>query len=432
MERARTEDSAGTAHRAGPPAQGGGHALRALRHRNFRLYFAGQAMSILGTWIQQVALSWLVYRLTGSSLLLGVTAFLSQAPQLVVGPIAGAWVDRHDRRRLLLIVQIVLAVQALGLSALTFADAIGPGLIVAMSLVLGVLNSFDAPLRQSLLSQLVPERADLANAIALNALLVNSARFIGPPLAGQLEAAPGEAVCFALNALSFLALIAALSQMRVANSGRSGGSLGAVFREGLAYAWGTYPTRTLLAMVVVVNLLATPYAVLMPVFAREVFQGGAQTLGWLLGAAGVGALGAAAFLVTRRSAGGLAGMVALGSLAAAGGLAAFSLSTRLELALPLMVVVGFGITCSNVSCNTTLQSIVPEHLRGRVIALFTASLFGMQAVGGLLAGSVADRLGAPLTLLSGALLLLSAGLWFVSRLGVLQRSIGIAHPGQAL
>ncbi|MCX7892518.1 MAG: MFS transporter [Burkholderiales bacterium] len=402
--------------------------LRALAHRNFRLYFAGQGVSILGTWIQTVALSWLVYRLTGSAALLGIVAFLGQAPQLVVGPLAGAWIDRHDRRRMLMAVQGLLAAQALVLSMLTFAGLVGPRVIVAMALLLGLANSFETPLRQALLGQLVGTRADLGNAIALNAMLFNSARFVGPPVAGILVAAFGEAVCFALNAVSFLALIGALAAVRVTASPRAPGSIGSAFREGIAYAWGSYPTRVLLAMVAFLNLLATPYVVLMPIFAERVFGGDARTLGWLLGAAGVGSVGAAAFLATRRSHATLIGYVALGCGVAAASLAVVSHTERLALALGALAAAGFGMTATNVSCNTTLQTIVPERLRGRVVSLFTSALWGMHAVGGLAAGAVASAAGAGATLAGGAGLLAAVTAWYVTRLPALRRALAGAAP----
>jgi len=402
--------------------------LRALRHRNFRLYFLGQGVSILGTWIQHVALSWLVYRLTGSAALLGIVAFLGQAPQLVVGPLAGAWIDRHDRRRMLMTVQALLAAQAALLSILTFTGLIGPGVIVAMALALGILNSFETPLRQALLGQLVDGRADLGNAIALNAMLFNSGRFVGPPIAGMLVAAFGEALCFGLNALSFLALIGALAAVTVVPVPRADGTIGSAFREGIAYAWRSHPTRVLLTMVALLNLLATPYVVLMPVFAKQVFHGDARTLGWLLGAAGVGAVAAATFLATRRAHAALVGFVALGCGLAAAGLAGFSQTPRLELALPALFVAGFGMTCSNVSCNTTLQMSVPERLRGRVVSLFTSALWGMHAVGGLAAGAIAARIGVQLTLVAGAALLALAAMWYTTRLGTLRQALASAQP----
>jgi MFS family permease len=324
---------------------------------------------------------------------------------------------------MLIVVQALLGVQALALSVLTFADLVGPAIIVAMALVLGVLNSFETPLRQSLLGQLVDDKADLGNAIAVNAMLFNSGRFVGPPIAGVLVAAFGEAMCFALNALSFLAIVGALAAMRVTASPRAAGSIGSAFREGLAYAWRSYPTRVLLSMVAFLNLFATPYVVLMPIFAERVFGGDARTLGVLLGAAGVGSVGAAVFLATRRAHAALVGYVALGCALSAVGLAAFSATDRLGLAIAALVAGGFGMTCANVSCNTTLQTIVPERLRGRVVSLFTSALWGMHAIGGLAAGAIATRIGAPRTMLVGAGLLAAATVWYATRLAAVREGV---------
>lgn len=258
-------------------------SLRALRHPNFRLYFAGQAVSTLGSWLQQVALAWLIYRLSGSAALLGVTTFASLLPQLLVGPLAGAWIDRHDKRRLLIGVQGLLGLQAITLAALTFSDLIGPSLIVTMAALLGILNAFDTPLRQSLLSQFVSGKEDLPNALALNAMLFNSSRFVGPPLAGLLLGLTSEAACFALNALSYLGLAAGLLVIRMAPTPRAAGSTGDVFREGLAYVAGKPAIRLMILSVLVVNLTASSYAVLLPVFAKDIFNGDARTLGWLWG-----------------------------------------------------------------------------------------------------------------------------------------------------
>lgn len=403
--------------------QGLAHAVRALRHRNFRLYFYGQVISLLGTWIQQVALSWLVYRLTGSTLLLGTVVFVSQAPQLVLGPFAGIWVDRHDRRRLLLLMQWLMLAQALALSALTYAEVIGPWLILAMAGALGVLNSFDGPLRQSMASQLVDDRADLSNAIALNALTFNSARFIGPPLAGVLVGLTSEATCFALNALSFVAVIVALLRLRIAPNPRVGGTLAGAFREGMDYARTTYPIRALLTEVALVNALAAPYIALMPVFAKDVFHGDAQTLGLLLGSAGLGALCAAGYLATRRSVRGLTRTISVGGGLAAAALLAFSLTSTLPLALVSLFLVGFGIIVSNASTNTVLQTIVPDRIRGRILSLYSTSVFGMAALGGLIAGAVAAHIGAPLTVLGQGLLLLLCAARFAARLDTLRLHI---------
>ncbi len=398
-------------------------AVRALQYPNFRLYFAGQAVSILGSWVQQVALAWLIYRLTGSAALLGVTTFAALLPQLLVGPLAGAWIDRRDKRRLLILVQGILAVQALALAALTALELIGPALIVAMSLLLGVLNAFDTPLRQSLIGSFVGRREDLPNALALNAMLFNCARFVGPPLAGLLLAFSSEALCFALNGLSFLALMIGLALMRIEAPRRASGSMGQVFREGLEYVWRTQPVRLLIITLAMVNITASSYAVLLPVFARDIFGGDAQTLGWLWGAAGCGAFLSTLFLATRQALPGLVRIVLVGAVLSALSLLGFAVSGQLVPALLAMGLLGFGISVGNVGINMLLQSLAPEQLRGRVVSFFTSTRFGFDAIGGLLAGLLASWIGAPLTLaLEGAVLLLFC-LWLLGRRRALREQV---------
>ena len=380
--------------------------LRALAHRNFRLYFTGQAVSILGTWIQQVALSWLVYRLTASTALLGITAFCGLVPQLLVGPLAGAWIDKQDKKKWLVRTQAAMAVQAFVLAALTWAGWVNTAFIVVMALVLGILSSFDTPLRQSLIGSFVGSREDLPNALALNAMLFNSGRFIGPPIAGLLLGLTSEAACFAINGFSFLALIACVSVVNVAVPPRASGSMGEVFREGVRFAWQTWSVRTLILTLIALNLTASAYAVLLPVFARDVFAGDAQTLGWLWGAAGCGAFASTVFLATRKSVPGLVASVVSGTGISALSLMLFAAATRLDLALLGMVGVGFGISVCNVGVNMILQSTAPSALRGRVVAFFTSARFGFDALGGLLAGFVATYLGAgPTLLIEGGILL---------------------------
>ncbi len=386
----------------GAPGPGGRRlpgAFRSLAHRNFRLYFAGQGVSILGSWLQQVALSWLVYRLTGSAALLGITAFTAMIPQLVVGPIAGAWIDRHDRRRLLMLIELALSLQGLTLALLTWTGLIGPALIVAMSLLLGLLNAVETPLRQSLLNELVAgRREDLGNAIALNAMLYNIGRFVGPPLAGFLVGATSEEFCFAANAVSFMALVFALATMRIEAGARARGSVAAVFREGLRYALGSYPIRTLLALLAISNFTAACYAVLLPVLARKVFHGDATTLGWLWGAAGCGSLLSTLLLASRRSLAATANAALAGALISTAALLVVAASPGLATTLAAMGALGFGMVVTNVGSNAVLQGLAPETLRGRIISLFTAVRFGLDALGGLVAGLVAERIGAPGTL----------------------------------
>ncbi|SDH91569.1 MFS transporter [Pseudomonas panipatensis] len=381
-------------------------SIRALRHRNFRLYFCGYAISTLGTWIQQVALAWLVYRLSGSAALLGVTSCVALLPQLLIGPLAGAWIDRHDKRRLLLISQSLLAAQAAGLAVLTHNGLIGPGLIVAMSALLGVLNALDTPLRQSLLSRFVDQREDLPNALALNASLFTCSRFVGPPLAGLLLGVTSESLCFAINACSYLALVIGLLCVRLAPAPRAAGSMRHVFREGLNYALETPNVRRMMLSVLLVNLTASSYAALLPVFARDIFAGDARTLGWLWGAAGLGSLLSTLFLATLTNPARLPKAILASAVACAVALLLFAGSRNLPLSLAAMALLGFGVSICNVGTNIVLQSQAPERLRGRVVSLYTSTRFGFDAIGGLLAGVLAAHFGGPWAMgLAGALLL---------------------------
>ncbi len=403
--------------------------MRALAHRNFRLYFAGQAVSILGSWIQQVALSWLVYRLTGSAALLGITAFCGLIPQLVVGPLAGAWIDKQDKKKWLLIVQALMGLQAFVLAGLVWADWIGTPFIVLMALVLGTLSSFDSPLRQSLIGSFVGSRDDLPNALALNAMLFNAGRFVGPPIAGLLLGLTSEAFCFAINGFSFLALIAGVLFVRVAPPPRATGSVGEVFKEGVHYAWQTWSVRTLILTLIALNLTASTYAVLLPVFARDVFAGDAALLGWLWGAAGCGAFLSTVFLATRKTSPAVVSAIVAGVLISAVSMLVFALTTWLPLALAGMVGLGFGISVCNVGINMVLQSTAPEQLRGRIVSFFTSARFGFDALGGLLAGFVAAGLGAGQTLLIEGCVLSFFVVFLFTRRRRLQRQIAVAHHG---
>ena len=397
--------------------------MRALAHRPFRMYFFGQGVSILGSWVQQVALAWLVYRLTGSAALLGLAAFAALAPILVVGPLAGAWMDRHDRRRMLMQVQVLLFVQAGALAALTWFELIGPTLIILMSLSLGVLNAFDTPLRQSLIPAMVGGREDLPNALALNAMLFNLGRFVGPPVAGLMLGFMSEAACFLLNAFTYLALLWGVAAMRLAANARSSGSVGHVFKEGVRYAIDTWPIRTLLIVLALLNFTASAYAVLLPVFAKEVFLGDARTLGLLWGAAGSGAFAATLVLATRQSVRGSLNLAIFCVVLAALALAAFPLTAQLAIALPALAALGFGISGANVGINTVMQTIAPDRLRGRVVSFFSSIRFGLDAVGGLLAGSLAALTSAPVTLIGESAILLALCVWLLLRAGRLRQSL---------
>lgn len=373
-------------------------AVRALAHRNFQIYFAGQGVSTLGKWVQQVALAWLAYHLTGSAVLLGLITFLSLAPQLLIGPLAGAWIDRHDKRRLLIIVQLILIVQSLLLAVATWRGWVDGPFIAAMALLLGLLNALETPLRQALIGSFVDDPADLPNALVLNAMLINAARFVGPPLAGGLIALAGEAACFALTAVAFLALLGGLLKVRGTAGPKASGSTTQVFREGLAYMWQARNVRQLLVNVIMVNLLASCYAALLPVLARAVFAGDARVLRWLWGAAGAGAFVATLVLAVGGALPRLRQFTDAGALLCAVALVGLWMAGALPLALLALGVLGFGITLSNVSTNMQLQSGAPSHLRGRVIAFYIAMRFGFEALGGMAAGLIAARWGAPATL----------------------------------
>ncbi len=356
-------------------------------------------MSVLGSWVQQVALSWLIYRLTGSVALLGATTFAALLPMLVVGPLAGAWIDRRDKRRLLILVQGLLAVQAATLAGLTMFEAVTPGLIIVMSVALGVLNAFDTPLRQSQISVFVGSRDDLPNALALNAMLFNAGRFVGPPLAGLLLGLSSEAVCFGLNALSFSALALGVACIRSEASPPATGSMGAVFREGLRYMIDEYPVRMPILILAVVNISASSYAVLLPVYARDVFGGDARMLGWLWGAAGAGAFAGTILLAVRHEPKTLVGTVMAGAGISALALLVFAYNRAMLPALLAMGALGFGISTCNVAVNMLLQSAAPDRLRGRVVSFFSSTRFGFDAIGGLFAGVLAAHTGVQAAML---------------------------------
>jgi MFS family permease len=404
---------------ASPPGSAGRpHLLRALRHRNYRLFFLGQSVSLCGTWITRIATSWLVYRLTGSALLLGVVGFCGQIPTLLLAPLAGVFVDRWDRHRVLLVTQVLSLLQSAALAALSLTGLISVPHVLALQLAQGVINAFDTPARQSFVVTMVEDRADLPNAIALNSSMVNGSRIIGPSIGGALIAAVGEGWCFGLDALSYVAVIGTLLAMRVARRPREVRETRVLeeLRAGLQYVTGFVPVRTVLLLLAVVSTMGMPYTVLMPVVASEVLRGGPNLLGLLMTASGVGALGGALYLASRRSVLGLGRALAVATLTFGAGLCAFSLTRSIPLALALMPFVGAGFMVAMASVNTFLQTVVEEHLRGRVMAFYTMAFLGTAPLGSLAAGALAQRFGASVTIGLGGLACLAAGLWFVLRL----------------
>lgn len=397
--------------------------IRALRHRNFRLYFFGQIVSLIGTWMQQVAMGWLVYRLTGSVLLLGVIGFASQVPILVFAPFGGLWSDRFSRQRLLLLTQTLSMLQALILAALTLTHLVQVWHLVAMAVTLGLINAVDAPARQSFVVQLVDTRDDLPNAIALNSFTINSTRMLGPTVAGILVSLFGEGVCFLLNGLSYLGVIWVLVTIRVADVPRLRHSMVEGLKQGFAYAFGFPPIRALLVLMATLSFTATPYIVLMPVYAKQVFHGDARTLGLLMGASGLGALIGTFYLASRKTVVGLGRVITGAVFCAGGGLMAFAFSRSFWATVPTLMLVGFGIIAAAASSNMVIQTIVKDHFRGRTMSLFTMSFLGMAPLGSLAAGSLADRIGTPETLFLGGLASVLAALVFARQLPALREHV---------
>jgi MFS family permease len=385
--------------------------LRSLRSRNYRLFFMGQGISLIGTWMQMVALGWLVYRLTGSAFLLGLVGFASQIPAFLLTPFAGVWVDRLNRHRILITTQTCALLQATALSILVLTDVVQVWQVMVLGVFLGIINAFDMPARQAFVVEMVEKKEDLSNAIALNSSLFNGARLIGPTVAGVLIAAFGEGICFLLNAVSYLAVIVALLMMHHIHKPREGRPkrIFAELKEGFRYAFSFPPIRSIILLIGVISMLGMGYAVLMPIFASEILQGGPRTLGFLMGATGVGAMLGALYMASRKSVVGLERVIGLASIIFGVALVAFSLSPLLWLSLVILFLLGFGMMSQMASCNTLLQTVVDDDKRGRVMSLYGTAFMGLAPFGSLLVGSIANWIGAPYALLlSGAVCTVSA------------------------
>jgi MFS family permease len=422
-----SDDAAGRGRKAGLSMM-----VRALGSRNYRLFFTGQGISVIGTWMQQVAMQWLVNELTNSAFWLGFIGFVGRLPTFFLAPLAGVVADRHHRHRLLVITQALAMLQALVVAGLTFAGVIQFWQITVLSIFLGLVNAFDIPVRQSFVVEMVERREDLPNAIALNSFLMNGARLIGPAVAGVIiiEAAHvgrtyvqtvrffGEASCFLLNGVSYIAVIWALLLMRCPKraQNRNRKPVYHELREGVEYAFHHPPIRSVLMLLTLISIMGMPYLVLMPRVVSEVLHGGPRVFGFLVSSVGVGALCGAVLMASRRDGRHLANRITVAAVIFGAGLIAFSLARTVPLALGFLVIVGFGMMIQMVSSNTLLQTIVDDDKRGRVMSLYTMSFMGMAPFGSLLAGSVADWAGTPTTLaLSGASCILGAGL-FATRL----------------
>jgi MFS family permease len=390
---------------------------RALRHRNYRLFFSGQSISLVGSWITRIATSWLVYRLTGSEFLLGVVAFCSQIPLLVLAPIAGVLVDRWDRHRILVVTQVLSAIQSAALAVLALMNIITVTEVIVLQLVQGVINSFDTPARQSFVVEMVEDREDLPNAIALNSSMINASRIIGPSIGGILIATVGEGWCFGVDAISYIAVIASLLMMRRTPAVKAVIDTRMIeeLRTGWTYVSRFAPVRALLLLVALAGVMGMPYATLMPVIASKVLHGGPHTLGMLMTASGVGALAGTLYLASRHTILGLGKVIVASSVGLSLGLIAFSFSRSLWLSMLVLPVVGAGMMLQAAASNTILQTVVDERLRGRVMAFYSVAIMGLQPIGALLSGIIAERIGASMTIFYGAVFCLAGGVWFGMR-----------------
>jgi MFS family permease len=397
----------------------------ALRYRNFRLFAAGQSVSVIGTWMTTAATGWLVYRLTHSAFLLGAVGFASQIPCLFLAPFIGVWVDRQDRRRVLIWTQALSMIQSLLLAYLTMSSHVTIHWVLWLSLAQGVVTAFDFPARHSFLVEMIDDRRDMGNAIAINSTMFNAARLIGPSLAGVLIAATNEGWCFLLDGVSYAAVIASLLAIRPHSRSYNAGqaSAWAAFQEGWRYVSGEYAIRTILLFVTLIGLMAIPYTVLMPVFAGEILHGGANTLGFLMGAMGLGSLISALSLTFRKSVHGLTKMIPIAGVAFGASLIGFGLSRRLWISLAMMVFVGFGLLQCISVCNTIIQMLAGDERRGRVMSFFTMAYVGMPPVGCLIVGSMALRLGAPGTVILLGAAVAAGAIWFALRLPAMARAM---------
>jgi MFS family permease len=401
------------------------HAWRALRYRNFRLFFGGQSISLIGTWMTRVATGWLVYRLTGSALLLGTVSFAGQIPTFFLAPFAGVWVDRLDRRQVLVWTQTLSMVQSLALAALTLSGRITIPWLLALSVMQGMVNAFDMPGRQSFMVKMVDDRRDLQNAIAINSSMVNMARLVGPSLAGMLIAVSSEGWCFLIDGISYIAVIASLLAMRLHTPvvKRQATSTFTELKAGWTYVSEFLPIRTILLLFAVMSLMGMPFVVLMPIFAKTVLHGGPHTLGFLMGSMGLGALVSALSLAARKTVRGLVRMIPIAGAVFGMGLIGFGLSRVFWLSMVMVLIAGMGMMQGMAASNTVIQTLVTDDKRGRVMSYYTMAFMGMAPFGSLLAGSLAHAMGAPWTVVVSGSVVLAGTAWFTTRLPAVRRQI---------
>jgi MFS family permease len=399
--------------------------FRSLKYRNYRLFFSGQSISLIGTWMQRIAMPWLVYHMTGSELLLGVVSFAGQVPTFLLAPFAGVISDRWSKYRVLIGTQVISLIQALILAILTLNGSIQLWHIVVLSICLGCVNAFDVPTRHSFVYDMVGNREDLGNAIALNSLMFNGARLIGPSVAGLLLAVTSEGICFLINALSYIFVVASLLMMnvKIQKQNARGSHIWKELREGLDYAFGFAPIRHLLLLLTVVSLTGMSYQVLMPVFAKDILEGGSQTYGFLMGSAGLGALAGAVFLASRTTVLRLGRLVPASTLLFGTGLILLSFSRIFAASLILMSMIGAGSMLQAASSNTILQTITDDDKRGRVMSFYTMAVMGTAPFGSLMSGALARAIGTPTTVLIFGIITIISALFFLRKLPELRKLV---------
>lgn len=400
-------------------------ALRALSYRNYRLFFGGQSVSLIGTWMTRIATSWLVYRLTHSAWLLGLVGFSGQIPGFVLAPFAGVWIDRLNTHRVLVVTQVLSMLQSFALAALALAGVITIPEIIWLSVAQGLINAFDMPGRQAFVVEMVENRDDLGNAIALNSSMVNAARLLGPSIAGLVIAAFSEGWCFLIDGVSYIAVIASLLLMRIQRREEKQEPKAVLhqLKEGWNYVFHSVPIRSLLLLLALVSLVGMPYTVLMPIFAGSVLHGGPHTLGFLMAAAGVGALVSTFLLAARKSVLGLGRVIPISACLFGVGLIAFGSSKVLWLSLLVVMLAGAGMMQQMAASNTVLQTIVDDDKRGRVMSFYSMAFMGMAPIGSLIAGIAATHIGAPHTLMIGGVFCILGAGWFAFHLPAIRASI---------
>lgn len=399
--------------------------FRSLQYRNYRLFFSGQSISLIGTWMQRIALPWLVYNITGSAFLLGLVGFAGQIPTFLLSPFAGVLTDRFSKYRVLLITQIISLLQALVLAILALSGHIMIWHIVILSIIMGCINAFDVPSRHSFVIEMVEKKEDLGNAIALNSLMFNGARIIGPSIAGLLLTTVGEGVCFLINAISYVFVIASLLMMTVSKKviRKKETHMLKDLKEGLNYTFGYAPIKYIILLLTIVSLMGASYQVLMPVFAKEVLHGGSHTFGFLMGAAGIGALAGAFYLASRETVLKLDRLIPIATAFFGTGLIILAFSKLFAFSMVLLIIIGLGIMLHTAASNTILQTITDDDKRGRVMSFYTMAIMGTAPFGSLLAGYLAKVIGTPATIFSGGVIcLIGAGL-FLKKLPELKKIV---------